>query len=103
MLSFPRGAQDKEEARWSPPPPYHTWAGASLSAVPRGAHGALAARPAALGSAPSPATGLLSALTYPQTGMAAKVNVPFIVWPYIRAPPPSQQHLIHSRATIHPL
>jgi len=84
-------------------PPYHTWAGASLSAVPRGVCGALAAQPAALGSAPSQAAGLLSALAYPRTGMAAEANDPSIVQPCVRAPPPSLKHLIDSRATIHPL
>lgn len=59
--------------------PYHTWAGASLSTVPRGVCGALAARPAALGSAPSQAAGLLSALTYSQTGTAAEANILSIV------------------------
>lgn len=61
----------------------------------------LAAQAAALGSAPSPAEAL-SALTH-RKQPAAEANTPSIVQPCVRAPPPSLQHLIHSRATIHPL
>lgn len=77
-------------------PPHHTWAGASLSAVPRGVCGALAAP-----AAPSRARG--SALHHPQAGMAVGANVPSIAGPCVRAPPPSLQRLAHPSASIHAL
>lgn len=72
-------------------PPCHTWAGASLSTVPRGRwqHGG------------SPLSALCQALTNPRA--AAEANGPSIVQPGSRASLRSLQHLNYCRDTVQPL
>lgn len=90
MLSFPRGAQDKEEARWSPLP---------LPSTP-GQGPASAQCP---GECLELWQQLPLALPRPRAGIAAGTNVPCVARPCGRAPPPSLQRRAHPRATIHSL
>lgn len=78
------------------PPPQHTWAGASLSAVPRGVPGALAARAAV------PSRARVSSPP-PRGGDGSGANVPCMARPCGRASPPSLQRSARPRARAHPL
>lgn len=96
MLSFPKGAQDKEEARWSLlPSPAHLGRGqpqrsAQGSAWSTGSPGS-SSQPGRVSSA------------RPGAGMAARANVPCMARPCGRAPPPSLQRSAPPRAALHPL
>lgn len=96
MPSFPRGAQDKEEARWSPLPlPTTPGQGPAWAQCPGECAGLwqqLPAGPGARVSSPSPTGGDGSGSQCSQTAR-----------PCGRAPPPSRQRSAHPRATVHPL
>lgn len=90
MLSFPRGAQDKEEARWSPLPlPSTPGQGPASAQCPEECLELWQQLPLAL--------------PRPRAGIAAGTNVPCVARPCGRAPPPSLQRRAHPRATIHSL